>query len=244
MTTQNNPNSFAERLKYKMDQQGLSIVDLTELTGISYEMIRRYTIGSAKPRDEKVVMLADALSTTAGYLDYGVETGSVPAQAAIDHSAPISDAIIRVGGSSSPSPRGSITSLRYVPVLTLAQAHLFHKTQKVTIADSFDPVMGAFYNDNVYWIMVEDDSMIPEFKRRDHVLIDSDLQAMPSDFVLACVDEDHLVLRRWRPRGFDETTGKPYEQLLSEHEDYPIIDSRYIPFEVCGVAIERKQRLK
>lgn len=247
MSTDERKKDFAQRLKYKMKLQGMTIGDLSEKTGISYEMIRRYSAGISKPRESNVVLLAEALSTTASYLDYGTDPDGTAANVdavvysdTIDHSDMMgaTDYIKPLAGA-------AVESLRYIPILNFSQAKSLHETGSIAIADYFKPVMGAFYSERVYGLIIEDNSMSPEFNRRDLVLINPDLEPAPSDFVLACIDNSpNLIFRRYRPRGFDEATGETYEQLVPEHTDFPIIDNRHTNFEVCGVAIERTYRLK
>lgn len=244
---------FGKRLKNRMDLKGISITELSELTETKYEMVRRYIAGISKPRHDKLVAIAEALNVTASYLDYGTENqapskqhGAVgyPTNTVVKKES-ISTGIKQDVDYSLPPSNSDIENLRYVPVLNLSQAEYLYRTDKLSVVDSFEPVMGSFYTKSLYWVIIEDDSMTPEFKRHDLVLINPDLQPVPSDFVLTSLkDENILVFRRWRPRGYDETTGKPYQQLLAEHDDHPIIDSRYTPFKICGVAIEHKRKLK
>lgn len=80
-----NPSNtaFAERLNLAMNRAGLEISDLSKQSEISYEMIRRYTLGIAKPREGKLQKIANALGVRAGWLDYG-EGEMLSAQAQVD----------------------------------------------------------------------------------------------------------------------------------------------------------------
>lgn len=240
MRTDKLDSDFSKRLLAKMKLQDVSRTKLHKMTGISYEMIRRYVNDDAKPREDKMVLLAQALCTTASYLDYGIDVIDTSQDSKADFNG-----TNKTSAAIGQSNASNIEGLRYVPVLSFSQAKHLYRTKKVAISNSFEPVIGSFYSDNAYWITIEDDSMNPHFKRRDLVLIDPDLEAEPSDFVLASINDDReLLFRKRRVRGFDESTGKPYEQLVAEHEDYPMIDSRHTKFELCGVAIEYKRRLK
>lgn len=244
MRTDKKDSDFPKRLRAKMESQGVSKKKLHKMTGISYEMVRRYVNSEATPREEKILLIAEALSTTASYLSYGVEVHELSKSSEVGFDSGTQPSCTTNKNNTDSIVR-NVEDLHYVPVLNFSQAEHLHRTKRIALADSFEPVVGSFYGNNTYWIIIEDDSMKPYFKRRDLVLIDSNLEPSPSDFVLACMNDDKgLLLRRWRPRGFNEMTGKPYEQLVAEHEDYPLIDSRHMEFEVCGVAIEYKRRLK
>lgn len=77
---------FAERVKSAMTRgnwEVQGIVDGFKRAGmrITYEMVRRYTLGQAMPRPDKMGELAQILGVSPSYLQYGLE-GDAPAQKA------------------------------------------------------------------------------------------------------------------------------------------------------------------
>ncbi|MFS1539350.1 MAG: helix-turn-helix domain-containing protein [Candidatus Phlomobacter fragariae] len=64
---------FADRLNQLMKDKDITIKELSQISGVTYEMARRYTLGSAKPRDEKMIKIANLLGVSAAWLDYGIE---------------------------------------------------------------------------------------------------------------------------------------------------------------------------
>ncbi|SLJ84465.1 helix-turn-helix domain-containing protein [Psychrobacter sp. DAB_AL43B] len=62
---------FAQRLVKLMKENDLDKNALSDKTGISYEMIRRYCEGFAKPRSKGLKDISEALGTSSGYLHYG-----------------------------------------------------------------------------------------------------------------------------------------------------------------------------
>ncbi|WP_324279653.1 hypothetical protein SOP92_13440 [Enterobacter ludwigii] len=75
----NKHQDFANRLTEEMRRQRRSVKDLSQACDVTYEMARRYTLGTAKPRDEKLQKIADWLNVQAAWLDYG-EGDSAPAK--------------------------------------------------------------------------------------------------------------------------------------------------------------------
>lgn len=135
--------------------------------------------------------------------------------------------------------------IRYVPLLNFVQAGEFCEYHDDAISDEFRPIFGEGYGENVYWVALEGDSMEPDFKSGELVLIDPDMQPNPADYVIALrKGEKKVTFKKWRPRGFDESTGEEYSQLIPSNENYPIIDSRFTPFSICGVAVQRNQILR
>ncbi|MEB5748690.1 hypothetical protein MXF13_02145 [Leclercia adecarboxylata] len=64
-------HEFAERLSAEMGRKRLSVKDLSLACDVTYEMARRYTLGTAKPRDEKIDRIAKWLGVEPSWLEYG-----------------------------------------------------------------------------------------------------------------------------------------------------------------------------
>lgn len=64
-------NTLAGRLSHLMEMAGVSIKQLQEIAEVTYEMARRYKLGTAIPRDDKLEKIADYFATTPAYLKYG-----------------------------------------------------------------------------------------------------------------------------------------------------------------------------
>lgn len=62
---------FASRLNELMAKQGRTIVDLQQAIGVTYEMARRYTLGTATPRDNKIEAMAKYFGVSPANLKYG-----------------------------------------------------------------------------------------------------------------------------------------------------------------------------
>lgn len=67
----NKHQDFADRLNAEMGKKNLSVKDLSQACEVTYEMARRYTLGTAKPRDEKLSKIAHWLGVEPAWLDYG-----------------------------------------------------------------------------------------------------------------------------------------------------------------------------
>ncbi len=61
--------SFASKLKDLMNQRNLSQKDLRDSTGLSAASISQYLAGKNEPKRSTVKLLADALDTSAEYLE-------------------------------------------------------------------------------------------------------------------------------------------------------------------------------
>lgn len=62
---------FAKRLGEAMQAAGVSVTDLKNHLSVTYEMARRYTLGVAMPRDDKLVAIAQRLGVQTAWLKFG-----------------------------------------------------------------------------------------------------------------------------------------------------------------------------
>lgn len=60
-----------ERISQLMDQQNKTIDDLKDVAGVSYEMARRYKLGIAEPRKDKLEKIAEFFGVTPSWLQFG-----------------------------------------------------------------------------------------------------------------------------------------------------------------------------
>lgn len=133
--------------------------------------------------------------------------------------------------------------MRRVPVLNYVQAGEFCEYFDDAIADMFEIIIGD-YPPHVHWVIIEGLSMTPDFNPGDLILVDPDTQPSPGDYVVAKkAGENAVTFKKWRPRGFDDE-GVEYCELVPLNPDFPVIDSRHTPFTICGVAVERKHKLR
>ena len=147
---------FASRLKGLMDKDGSPIKTVNQLKDaieVTYEMARRYTLGIAKPREEKMQILAEKFDVDISYLDHG--TGSQP-------------------NVSTPFPIAG----RLVPVISWVQAGAWTTAEAVPVGTQFDewlppnPKCGK----HGYGLEVVGESMLPDFRPGDKIYVNPDFQ--------------------------------------------------------------------
>ncbi len=64
-------DDFSKRLNFVMKEKNISIRDISDATNTSYEMVRRYAKGIAKPRDTKLESLCKFLGVNRSWLKFG-----------------------------------------------------------------------------------------------------------------------------------------------------------------------------
>ena len=171
---------FASRLKGLMDKDGSPIKTVNQLKDaieVTYEMARRYTLGIAKPREEKMQILAEKFNVDISYLDHG--TGSE-----INVSAPFP-----IAG-------------RLVPVISWVQAGAWTTAEAVPVGTQFDewlppnPKCGK----HGYGLEVVGESMLPDFRPGDKIYVNPDFQISDlktGDLVIvACDGETEATFKK------------------------------------------------
>ena len=60
--------TFAERLKHAMNEAHMSQSDLSSKTGITKASVSQYLSGKNQPREDKILLMADALKASPDFL--------------------------------------------------------------------------------------------------------------------------------------------------------------------------------
>lgn len=220
---------LAKNINYLMGKQGVNAYQLQDKSDIAQSTTFRILNGDTK---------SPSSNTVQKYAKYfGVSEADLCFE----------DLSLSSGGSSihdNLTKAINLPAARQVPVLNFVQAGVFCEYYDDAIADEYEPTYGD-YGDHVYWAVIEGLSMVPDFKPKDMVLIDPDAEPVAGDYVIAQKQgEKKVTFKKYRPRGFDDVTGKEYCHLVPSNPDFPVIDSRYVDFNICGVAIEQKTKLK
>ena len=100
-------------------------------------------------------------------------------------------------------------------------------------------------NNKKFAIVVEDESMLPDFKPGDVAIVDPTIQPEPGDFVVARFENENIsTLRQYKPAGVNEN-GFDNIELAPTNE---VWSSIYInsdsPGEVIGKVVSFQRDLK
>lgn len=188
---------FAERLNRSLQEQSIGVKELSEFSGVSYEMARRYTLGTAKPRDEKMIRIAERLAVSPAYLDYGVPVngGDAPAKGTVRIEQLDVHASAGSGYINQPFP--TIVSSIEIP-----EERIFE-------------LFGRRSLDGIVMINVDGDSMMPTLCPKDLLFIDSKVEQFSGDGVYVFNFEDSTFVKR-----LQKVKGRRLA-VLSDNEHYP-----------------------
>ncbi|MCU4316650.1 S24 family peptidase [Acinetobacter bereziniae] len=147
---------FASRLRSLMNKEESPIKTVNQLKDsidVTYEMARRYTLGIAKPREEKMQILAEKFNIDISYLDHG--TGSE-------------------SNISTPFPVAG----RLIPVISWVQAGAWTTVEAVPVGTQFEEWLppNLKCGKNGYGLEVVGESMLPDFRPGDKIYVNPDFQ--------------------------------------------------------------------
>lgn len=217
---------YSERLKLAMQQSGYTTQMLADALGISYQAAKKALDGRTKAftasNNQKA---ANLLGVSAEWLATG-ENG----QFVLDKSN-VSAAQI---------------GTKQIPLLSYVSAG--HWTGAV---DAFQPndahewlVTDLELSDSAFALEIKGDSMLPEFKPGDRVIIDPGVSPQPGDFVVGKNGDGEATFKKFRPRGVDASGNLVFE-LVPLNDDYPTMRSDVTPITILGTMVEhRKYRKK
>jgi SOS-response transcriptional repressor LexA len=137
-----------------------------------------------------------------------------------------------------PAPMGG----RRVPVITSIQAGMWAE-----IVDNFQPgdagdwlLTDIDLSGSAFALDIRGNSMEPEFKDGDRVIIDPEIAPQPGDFVAAKNGEQEATFKKYRPRGMD-AQGNMIFELVPLNDDYPTLRSDVQPIRIVGTMVEHRK---
>lgn len=135
--------------------------------------------------------------------------------------------------------------MRPYPVISHIQAGALKE-----IADPYGPGDGfdvEFGDDDAsrwaFFLEIEGDSMLPDFRPGDRVLIDPDVTPRPGDFVAARNTRQEATFKKYRVRGINEFGAEIFE-LVPLNDDYPMLRSDEHHLCVIGTMIEHRRKFR
>ncbi len=135
--------------------------------------------------------------------------------------------------------------LRRVPRISFVQAGLW--------TEAVDPYAQGAGDDylltqtdlsaHAFALTVRGESMEPEFKEGDTIIIDPDVKPSPGDFVVAKNSQEEATFKKYRPRGINEH-GEQVIELVPLNDDFPALRSDYTPLYIIGTMMEHRRYRK
>lgn len=101
--------------------------------------------------------------------------------------------------------------------------------------------------DECFALIVQGNSMQPEFLAGDTIIIDPSLSPRPGDFVVAnrvgATNEIETTFKKYRPRGYDKYGNEIFE-LSPLNDDFPTFNSSSDKLTIVGIMIEHRRKYR
>lgn len=146
-----------DRIQQKLDEKNLKQADIARATGKSTAAVAKWLSGQNVPKTDSLVKIAQLFGVTPNWLATGQGEMTAKAKQQFDNATPTA-------------------VKKTAPLLNSVQAGSFTEIGD-SHYDEYLPYFGDYGNDRVYWLKVTGDSMIPDFKEGEYVLINADRQA-------------------------------------------------------------------
>lgn len=212
---------MGRRIRQARLAAGLSQQRVADRFGISRAAVAQWEAGDTNPGTAKLEGVADVLGVRIEWLAIG--------------RGPIH--------TDEPDPRGD-AQRTMVPVIDYVRAGHWSE-----VADPYEPGAGSEFlgtdvslGSNAFALIIDGESMAPEFMPGDKILVDPDVAPRPGDYVVAKLDgEEKATFKKFRPRGRD-ASGQEVIELRAINEDWPalVIDSRN-PGRIVATMIEHRR---
>jgi len=142
-------------------------------------------------------------------------------------------------------PRGPSEAdlgLQRVPLISFVQAGPWKP-----VVDPYAPGAGEDYllthqtlGPHAFALTIQGESMLPEFREGDTIIIDPAVRPAPGDFVVAKNGEEEATFKKYRPRGVNEH-GETVIELVPLNEDFPALRSDRTPLQIIGTLVEHRR---
>lgn len=196
-------------------------VAMANCLGITPSLISRYASGSKGIGEDMKELIEGKLNLSQGWLD-GIESEKFDSN--VELASP---------------------GTRRIPVISYVQAG--------NMTEAIDPyavggcdkwlLTDLELSSKAFALVIRGDSMLPEFRNGDNVIIDPAVQPQPGDYVVAKNHENEATFKKYRPRGIN-VRGEQVFELVPLNEDYPSMRSDLVNITIIGTMVEHRRYRK
>lgn len=207
--------TFTERLNYAMKLKGFSQDKLAKKANMAQSSVWKLTSGTAKST-RKIIEIANALKVDPEWLAKGVGEMDIK-----------SDVI----------PLGDI-SITKVPIINYVQAGNW---TGVHPDNDFEYILTTDHLSNdSFALRIKGNSMNPDFKENDLIIIDPQVKPNAGDFVVAMNGDHEATFKKYQFDGYDNN-GREHFILVALNSDYQYkMSSREQDIRIVGTLVEHR----
>lgn len=223
-----NMSTLQDRLKEALADAGISQSELARRVKTTRGAVSFWFTGATRELTaENLVLAASALSVNPVWL----ATGKGPKTQDAASSSPDFDNNV------APASIGS----RRIPLINYVQAGELTEIGAAFSGEALEYLLTDMQlSDHAFALEIAGNSMYPEFKPGDRIIVDQEVCPQPGDFVVARNGGYEATFKKYRPRGIDESGNEVFE-LVPLNEDYPTLSSRTEPLIIIGTMMEHRR---
>lgn len=222
-----------DRITARRQAQNISKAELARRIGITHASVSKWESGLNQPKGRYLNELAAALGVSVDWLLTGND-GAPAAQVkeALPGYHNVEPAVI---------PQGS-----RVPIISYVQAGQWREMCEQ--ASAFDGTLeyvtaGIDVGPHGFGLWVRGDSMAPQFKEGDLLIVDPDVAPKAGDFVIASNGKSEATFKKYRARG-EYDNGQPRFELVPLNDDHDTLSTDQTPIAIIGVVVEHRTFFK
>lgn len=203
--------SLASRVKNRRIALGLTQTEAAEKAGIKQQSWASIEDGKTlKPRN--IISMGFVLECDPGWLLTG------------DNIQPISE-----------------VNTRKIPLISYVQAGNLAECIPTSDCDgSFEYVLtDQDLSCHAFALRIEGDSMEPDFKTGDVVIVDPEIEPHPGEFIVAANGNQEATFKKYRPT-HTTINGTQHFELVPLNDDYPVLDSEKTDIRIIGTMVEHR----
>lgn len=130
---------------------------------------------------------------------------------------------------------------RKVPLISYVQAGALAENKPIRDVDgSFEYVMTDLdISEHSFALRIMGDSMEPDFKEGDVIIVDPEVEPAPGEFVVAANGSHEATFKKYRPTGLG-MRGEIHFDLIPLNSDYAPVSSAEVSIKIIGTMIEHR----
>ncbi|EHU2405566.1 LexA family protein [Acinetobacter baumannii] len=226
-------NTLAERLRYAMEvlpPKKIKGVDLARAVGVKPPSVSDWLSGKSKTMEgENLLKASKFLGVNPNWLATG--NGS-PTNNNIEDDQ-LSNVIFRD------------LNLHKIPILDFVQAGFWHEV----VYDGTTPHSYTYTDyissnpEAIFSVIVQGNSMEPDFKEGDMLIVDASIAPKPGSYVIAQNGSHEATFKKYRVLSQDEY-GRDIFELIPLNKDFPILSSITHEIRIIGVVVRHMRDFK
>ena len=207
-------NNLGQRIRARREELGLTQEQVAEQVGIKQQSYQAIESGSVK-KPRHLYEISVTLKCDMAWLLSGKEKDVINVEKIEIHA-------------------------HQVPLISYVQAGVWTESCELRDSTGFEYIMTSLELSNkAFALKIKGDSMEPEFKEGDVVIIDPAIKPFPGEFVVAVNGDEEATFKKYRELGYDEHERMQFE-LIPLNPDYTTMSTLKQQIRIIGTMVEHR----